>query len=244
MGAVRPFVFFDFGGTLVDLRGIVASMAARLRANRVRGPVPLALLWATKTAERLLGAQGPRFRAEREIAADVLLELLEKRGRKDAHDASIELVRDAWADFVKNCALQSDVSGTWLRNLRSHVAGLGLVTDGDSEAVAAILAHLRLTGLFDSVTISEEVRSYKPDARIYRAALKTLGARPSQSLFVSDATLDLQGAADLGMGVAWIRRGLFPDFAKPPPRTLVLTNVGDVEKIVRRYAKTRRFELR
>src|SRR2546429_8927505 len=45
----RPFVFFDLGGTLVDLRGIVASMASRLQAIHVRGPNPPPLPWATKT---------------------------------------------------------------------------------------------------------------------------------------------------------------------------------------------------
>src|SRR6058998_3000039 len=76
----RPFVFFDLGGTLVDLRGIVTSMASRLQAIHVRGPVPLALLWATNTTERLPTAIGPNFRPLRAIAADVLAKLLRERG--------------------------------------------------------------------------------------------------------------------------------------------------------------------
>src|SRR6059036_3755571 len=78
----RPFVFFDLGGTLVDLRGIVTSMASRLQAIHVRGPVPLALLWATNTTERLPTATGPKFRSEREIATEVLAELLQERNRQ------------------------------------------------------------------------------------------------------------------------------------------------------------------
>src|SRR3989442_1714750 len=134
------FVFFDLGGTLVDLRGIVASMAARLGAMRVRGPVPFAPEWAARP--------------------------------------------------------------------------------------------------------SEAVRSYKPDPGIYRSALKALKARPSESLFVSDAALDLQGAASLGIAAAWIRRSLLPDLAKPPPSTLVLSRIQDVDRIVKGYGKTGRFELR
>ncbi len=238
------FVFFDLGGTLVDLRGIVASMAARLSAIRVRGPVPLALLWAERTAEALPVAQGPRFRAEREIASEVLFNLLAKRGRADARDASIRLVREAWAGYVGTSTLQPDITVEWLLNLRSKVAGLGVVTDGDTEAVAGVLSHTGLNELFDSVTTSEAVRSYKPDPGIYRAALKALKARPSASLFVSDAALDLQGAASLGIDAAWIRRSLLPDLAKPPPGTLVLSRLEDVDRIVTGYAKTGRFELR
>src|SRR2546422_11630029 len=74
------FVFFDLGGTLVDLRGIVASMAARLGAMRVRGPVPLALDWAVRTAEALPAARGPRFQSERGIASDGRFNVLSTLG--------------------------------------------------------------------------------------------------------------------------------------------------------------------
>jgi len=237
------FVFFDLGGTLVDLRGIVASMAARLSEIRVRGPVPLALLWASATVEALPTAQGSRFRSEREIASAVLRNLLEKRGRADGVSAD-KLVRAAWASYVGASVLQPDVKVQWLLKLQSKVSGLGLVTDGDTEAVEGVLSHTGLNGLFDSVTTSEAVRSYKPDPRIYRAALKALKARPSESLFVSDAALDLHGAAKLGISGAWIRRDLFPDLAKPPPGSLVLPRIEDIDRIVTRFAKTRRFELR
>lgn len=240
----QPFVFFDLGGTLVDLRGIVASMAAQLHTLGVRGPVPLALRWATMTAEFLPSARGKRFRPEREITADILHALLEKRGRQETREDSMRLVREAWSGFVSTCALHGDVSVTWVRNLRSRVAGIGLVTDGDTEAVAGVLAHLDLAGLFDSVTTSEAIQSYKPNPEIYRAALKSIGAKPSQSLFVSDATLDLHGAAELGMSCAWIPRGLLPNLADAPPKTVVLSSLGDIERMIKGYSKVGRFRLR
>jgi len=240
----RPFVFFDLGGTLVDLRGIMTSMASHLQTIHVRGPVPLALLWATKTAGRLPAATGPNFRSEQQIATEVLSELLRERGRANAPEEATRLVREAWAGYVQRCALQPDISVAWLHAMRSKVAGLGIVTDGDTEAVAGVLAHTNLKGVFDSVTISEEVRTYKPDPRMYRVAMESLGSKPSESLFVSDAALDLQGAVKLGMGAAWIQRTLVGDLAKPPPGSLVLTRIEDIERIVKRYAKSGRFELR
>ncbi len=240
----RPFVFFDLGETLVDLRGIVTSMANRLQAVHVRGPVPLALLWATKTAERLPAATGPNFRSEREIAIGVLSDLLQERGRANVLEESTRLVREAWDGYVHRCALHPDVSVPWLHALRSKVAGLGIVTDGDTEAVAGVLANTNLNGVFDSVTISEQVRTYKPDGRMYRAAMESLGSKPSESLFVSDAALDIQGAINVGMGAAWIQRTLLQDLAKPPPGSLVLTRIEDLERIVKRYGKSGRFELR
>jgi len=240
----RPFVFFDLGETLVDLRGIVTSMANSLQAVHVRGPIPLALLWATNTAEQLPAAIGPNFRLEREIAADVLAKLLRERGRANVLEESTRLVREAWDGYVQRCALHEDVSVAWLRSLRSDVAGLGIVTDGDTEAVAGVLARTRLKGVFDSVTISEEVRSYKPDPRMYRTAMETLGSKPVESLFVSDSTLDLQGAIKVGMGAAWISRPSLGGPAKLPPGSLRLTRFDDIERIAKRYAKSGRFSLR
>src|SRR5438552_7284503 len=237
------FVYFDLGGPLVDLRGIVTSMADRRQAMRVREPGPLALSWAALSAQALPTAQGPRFRSLREIASDALADLLAKRDRSDAAEATGRLVQGAWDDYVRATTLQPDVSVKWLRAVKSKVTGLGAVTDGDEEAVAGILSNTGLEGLFDSVTTSERVRSYKPDPKIFRVALKSLRAKPSESLFVSDAALDLQGAANLGMGTAWIRRGLLPDLAKPPADALILPRMEDVERIVAGYAKTGRFEL-
>lgn len=240
----KPFLLFDLGGTLVDLRGIVVSMAERLRAIRVRSPVPLAMAWATEIAKQLPAAQGRKFRAEREIAADVLGTLLERRGRLHAREESARLVVDAWNGFVRISSFQQDVSTDWLRDLRPKVARLGLVTDGDAAAVEAVLSHLGLSDLFDSITVSETVRSYKPHARIYRAALKALLAKPEESLFVSDAVLDLHGAAELGIAGAWIPRGLLPEQAAPPPGTTILSSLRDVEQLVDRFAKFGRFSSR
>src|SRR3989449_7197057 len=137
----RPFVFFDLGGTLVDLRGIVTSMANALQGAHVRGPVPLALLWATKTAERLPAAVGPNFRPEREIATDVLAALLRERARANALEESTRLVREAWDGYVRRCALQEDVAVARLQSLRSNVAGLGIVPDDYTQQCTAVLRH-------------------------------------------------------------------------------------------------------
>src|SRR5437870_12051289 len=94
-------------------------MANSLQVAHVRGPVPLALLWATKTAERLPAAVGPNFRPEREIATDVLAELLRERARANALEESTRLVREAWDGYVRRCALPEVVSVAWRRSLRS-----------------------------------------------------------------------------------------------------------------------------
>src|SRR5207247_8524493 len=175
----KVFVYFDLGGTLVDLRGIVTSMAARLQAMRVREPVPLALSWAALSAQALPTAQGPRFRSLREIASDALADLLAKRDRSDAAEATGRLVQGAWDDYVRATTLQPDVSVKWLRAVKSKVTGLGAVTDGDEEAVAGTLSNTGLGGLSDSPPTSDRDRSYQPARDASRLSQHGPPKRPS-----------------------------------------------------------------
>src|SRR5438093_8299644 len=131
-------------------------MANSLQAVHGPGPLPLPLPRATNTPERLPTAIGPNFRPLRAIAADVLAKLLRERGRANVLEESTRLVREAWDGYVHRSALQKDVSVAWLRSLRSNVAGLGILMDGDTEAVAGVRGRQKITGFFDSVTISEE----------------------------------------------------------------------------------------
>jgi len=71
-----------------------------------------------------------------------------------------------------------------------------------------------------------------------------LGSKPAESLFVSDSTLDLQGAIEVGMGAAWIPRPSLGGAAKPPLGSLALTRIDDIERIAKRYATSGRFSLR
>src|SRR6266566_1227096 len=240
--AMRPFVLFDLGGTLVDLGGIVSSMSRHLQldlgisAYEADG---LGRDWARRTAERLPAAQGRRFRPERDLAADALAEVL--KGRAVSFDAG-RLVGAAWADFADTCTLHDDVSRDWIRSLRSRSAGLALVTDGDTEAVTLLLGRLGLRPLFDATIVSEKVRAYKPSPKIYRAAMKALKASPRESVFVSDSPLDLEGAAALGLSTALIDRGLFYDDASASTQFPRLSRLTDLEAVLDRRAAAGRFE--
>ena len=60
---------------------------------------------------------------------------------------------------------------------------------------------------FDYVVTSESVRSYKPDAEIFRHALARLGAEPARAIHVGDSLhSDIGGASRLGIHTAWLCR--------------------------------------
>lgn len=231
----RAYVLFDLGGTLVDLSVLLDATAEVVRDAFPRASdeaIRIAHRCAESMAKELPLAQGSRFVTERRIAARALRDALAGSGvRIDARRAA-RLVARARAAFLDRVRLFDDVDRPWLDSLREVVAGLGLVSDADDVDLQAILTKIGLSSQFDVVTSSESVRSYKPDRRIYEAAIAALRADPRRTLFVSDSATDLQGASALGMRPVHIARTSSADGAAPPAGTRVLTKLRDLEVLL------------
>ena len=64
------------------------------------------------------------------------------------------------------------------------------------------LARSALDDLFDTIVLSSAVGVKKPDPRIFRLALRRIGARPAEAVFVGDDFhVDIEGARRTGMAV-------------------------------------------
>jgi len=70
---------------------------------------------------------------------------------------------------------------TWeiIRYLRNHhrPLHLGIISDIDNDYMEFQFNILGISSLFDSITTSEEVQSYKPEAKIFQVALNKAGCR-------------------------------------------------------------------
>jgi putative hydrolase of the HAD superfamily len=65
----------------------------------------------------------------------------------------------------------------------------------------------RLEGMFGTVMVSEAFGARKPDPSIFKAALRALGARPEDTVFVGDSwNVDIAPARALGMRAVWLNR--------------------------------------
>jgi putative hydrolase of the HAD superfamily len=97
---------------------------------------------------------------------------------------------------------------------------LGLLTNGPAEMQREKIEALKIESLFDAIVVSGEVGLYKPDVRIFQYLLKQLRVSPPQILYVGDSyVMDVVGAKDAGMFMAWVKREpamnsgqLVPDF--------------------------------
>jgi 2-haloacid dehalogenase len=82
---------------------------------------------------------------------------------------------------------------------------LALVTNGIAAVQNKRFAASPITPFFRSIVISEEVGIAKPDPRIFRPALETLGLEAADVLFVGDSvTSDMAGARNAGMDFCWL----------------------------------------
>jgi len=85
-----------------------------------------------------------------------------------------------------------------MKALKHKGVKVGLISNGDSDELSHHLGDL--VEFFDATTISEDVRAYKPNPKIFQAALKELDTKPEDALFIGDnLRIDVNGANKTGM---------------------------------------------
>lgn len=228
-------LFFDLGGTLIDLRGLAASMALevgerypplRSKASQIAGR------WFQMTADAVAAGQDKVFRPQLHIARIALARAFAEERYKLRKSSATYMVRAAWRSYLKQAKVFDDVSPGLLLSLRSHVQNLGIITDSDEDAVASLLSQLKLESIFDVVVVSESIGAYKPDPRIYLAALERVGGEATSTGFVSESLLDLHGALAVGMGAIWVCREIPPRGLLAPQGTVIINDLRKLLEIV------------
>lgn len=103
---------------------------------------------------------------------------------------------------------------------RFRAAGVKLaILSNTIEPHARALKKAGVYDGFDYVILSHEVGLQKPDSEIYRYTLDTIGAVPSETIFIDDIPINITSAERLGMhGV------LFTNPQDTAARLLTLTN--------------------
>ncbi len=92
-----------------------------------------------------------------------------------------------------------DVEPT-LSKLKAKGLKLGLVSNGFKQDLDQVLGELGLEKWFDVVVCMDSCNCAKPDRIIFLYALKQLGIKPSESLFIGDSIVhDYEGALNVGI---------------------------------------------
>jgi putative hydrolase of the HAD superfamily len=165
-----------------------------------------------------------------------------REGRLRLKDARRVVVAKALTDLgASDAALAADIASTygelrrqavqpfdgaietvrWLRGLNLRLA---LITNGSALDQREKIERFGLAELFDLVMIEGEFGFGKPDPRVYRHALSSLGVAPADTWMVGD-NLEWEVAVPkrLGLTCVWVDRhgrGLPPDFDPAPDRVI------------------------
>ena len=99
----------------------------------------------------------------------------------------------------------AEVAGA-LAALRERGGRLAAISNGTPAMLAAALESAGLGTALDEIVSVDEIRVYKPDARVYRHAAERLVAPIAEITFVSAHAWDAAGARAAGMGVAYVQR--------------------------------------
>jgi 2-haloalkanoic acid dehalogenase type II len=198
-------VTLDAYGTLVRSENLVEIPRRIVADHALSAPVEdVFRVWVDHYYE---ATQRPVFRTLREIECDALEGVLRSFGvRADAAP---------YVDMFFRLTTDVELYPETLPVLKAlgHVRS-AVLSNADHEHLAA----WNFTLPVEFIVISETVRAYKPDRRMFQHAVERLGVEPHEVLHVGDSDVDdVAGAKAAGLRVAWVNRDGRPRRAGTPP---------------------------
>ncbi len=210
-------VFFDFGGTLFSYRQmgggtgrLIHEAVGKLGVELEPGRVGAAYKDATRDA--YVALQERPYYLHRELFEDTWRRFARALGAEPTAKWVDDLIDSQREAVTEQFSLRDDCVET-LEELRASGLRIAVVSNIDDDYLQPMIQRAGLTKLLHHWTSSEEARSCKPDAGIYRYACGKAGCLPEHVLFVGDSPeQDITGARALGMTTV-----LLCEEGAPPP---------------------------
>jgi 2-haloacid dehalogenase len=206
-------IAFDVYGTLVNPLAIAEHLKPLVGEHASR----FAELWRTKQLE--YSFRRGLMRAYRPFSVcirEALLYTEKALGLVLAEESRAELMRR----YRKLPPYPDSAPG--LTSIKASGSFLAAFSNGEAEAVRALLENAELLSLLDDVISTDEVKTFKPDPAVYAHAVKRLG-QPTATWLVSSNAFDIVGAKAAGLRTAWVKRdpnAVFDPWGIDPDLTL------------------------
>jgi 2-haloacid dehalogenase len=205
---------FDAYGTLFDVHSAVGRSREAL-GDKADG---VSALWRQKQLEytwlrSLMGAYVDFW----QVTGDGLDYALA------ANEVDDPDLRQRLMDLYLSLDAYPDVKDA-LDRLRQGGKKTAILSNGAPTMLQAAVRSADLGVRLDATLSVDELRIFKPDARVYRLAVDRLGVEAGRICFVSTNAWDACGAAHFGFNVAWLNRfGQKPERLPGAPAAVIAT---------------------
>ncbi len=93
-----------------------------------------------------------------------------------------------------------------LENLKKKNFKLAILSNGTPTLLNELVKSNNLNNLFDDLFSIEEVKIYKPDAKVYDLPVNKYKIKPEEITFLSANTWDVSGGGNYGYNSVWVNR--------------------------------------
>ncbi len=230
MHDTRAF-FFDLDDTLVDfgkarrqgLEALAGELAARIHNQ---SPDHVREIQSRIVEDRTRRGRGiPQTGELRNSRIRIWTEVLEFIGTPDLADPE-QLVDEHDKLTRRHLELYSDADAA-IRWAARRFEVTGIITNGPSDVQWGEVRAVGLEDRVDRVIVAGDIGAFKPDPRIFEAALKGLGIPPHAAVFIGNsADHDVAGALQAGWSAIWLNRAgaTYPPPLPPPTATVTTLN--------------------
>lgn len=192
-------IFIDFYGTVVHEDGAVIkevteeiiSTGAKAEKSEIDG------FWWKEFQTMFMNAYDDKFETQRELELKSLKKTIDKFGSNADATKLSGLMFEHW--------MKPPIFEESKEFFGKSPVPIYVVSNIDRDDVIKAIAYheLKPAGVFTS----EDARSYKPRAEIFKMALKKVNLQPDEVVHIGDSlSSDIKGASALGINTVWINR--------------------------------------
>lgn len=221
---MTPVLAFDIYGTLADTSGIARALSAR----GVADAAAFAARWRDKQLEYTFRrALMRRYAPFSECTKNALDFVCAERKTALSESARAELM----SEYAKLPAFADAAPALSL--LAKTEARLFAFSNGESAAVRRVLSHNSLAGFFADIVSVEEIRTFKPDPKVYAHFLHRAESSAENTWLVSGNPFDIIGARESGWKTAWVNRGaaVFDPWTQSAP-SATISSLAELPEVI------------
>ena len=93
-----------------------------------------------------------------------------------------------------------------LEDLKKKNFKLAILSNGTLDLLNELVESNNLINLFDDLFSIEEVKTYKPDTKVYELPIKKYKIKSDEITFLSANTWDVSGGGNFGYNSIWVNR--------------------------------------